>query len=174
MERNNVKGEPLLLPSRKVLFLPLHLKLKQFGKSLHKESAAFKYLQDFFPKLSAEKFKTGVGVGLQITIIECKEFPKNLTRMEKAVGNSFVVVVRDFLVNHEAEKYLMLVETLRTTEKWAAGYLSISISLPLILINPRITWGAYSAEQGGRFHQDILDFETRYQGSYNENMGVDL
>jgi hypothetical protein len=30
--------------------------------------------------------------------------------------------------------------------------------------------GAYSEEQGGRFHQDILDFECRYQGQYNENM----
>ena len=30
--------------------------------------------------------------------------------------------------------------------------------------------GAYSEEQGEHFHQDILDFERRYQGQYNENM----
>ena len=30
--------------------------------------------------------------------------------------------------------------------------------------------GAQSEEQGERFHQDILDFEHRYQGQYNENM----
>jgi hypothetical protein len=30
--------------------------------------------------------------------------------------------------------------------------------------------GAYSEEQGERFHQDILDFERHYQGQYNENM----
>ena len=30
--------------------------------------------------------------------------------------------------------------------------------------------GAYSEEQGERFHQDIFDFERRYQGQYNENM----
>ena len=30
--------------------------------------------------------------------------------------------------------------------------------------------GAYSEEQSKRFHQDILDFEHRYQGQYNENM----
>jgi hypothetical protein len=29
---------------------------------------------------------------------------------------------------------------------------------------------AYSEEQGGRFHQDILEFECRYQGQYKENM----
>ena len=28
--------------------------------------------------------------------------------------------------------------------------------------------GACSEEQGKRFHQDILDFERRYQGQYNE------
>jgi len=30
--------------------------------------------------------------------------------------------------------------------------------------------GAYSEEQGERFHHDIKDFEVRYQGKYNENM----
>ena len=30
--------------------------------------------------------------------------------------------------------------------------------------------GAYSEDQGERFHKDILDFEHRYQGEYNENM----
>ena len=30
--------------------------------------------------------------------------------------------------------------------------------------------GAHSEEQGERFHQDILDFEHRYQGQYNKNM----
>ena len=30
--------------------------------------------------------------------------------------------------------------------------------------------GAYSEEHGERFHQDIKDFESRYQGQYNKNM----
>ena len=29
---------------------------------------------------------------------------------------------------------------------------------------------AYSEEHGERFHQDIKDFESRYQGQYNKNM----
>ena len=29
---------------------------------------------------------------------------------------------------------------------------------------------AYSVEQEERFHQDVMDFERRYQGQYNENM----
>ncbi|GBP38096.1 hypothetical protein EVAR_80377_1 [Eumeta japonica] len=30
--------------------------------------------------------------------------------------------------------------------------------------------GAYSEKQGERFHQDIMNFEQRCQGQYNENM----
>ena len=30
--------------------------------------------------------------------------------------------------------------------------------------------GAYSEEQGKRFHQNLKNFEKRYQGQYNENM----
>jgi hypothetical protein len=30
--------------------------------------------------------------------------------------------------------------------------------------------GAHSEEQGGRFHENILDFERRYQAQHNENM----
>lgn len=30
--------------------------------------------------------------------------------------------------------------------------------------------GAYAEEQGERFHQDLLDFECRYLGTYNENI----
>ena len=33
--------------------------------------------------------------------------------------------------------------------------------------------GAYSEEQGERFHLDILDFEHRYQLQYNEKMIMD-
>ncbi|XP_061421616.1 uncharacterized protein LOC133350847 [Lethenteron reissneri] len=63
--RNNVKWEPLVDPW-KVLMPPLHINLglmKQFVRAVDKESAAFKNLQDFFPKLSEAKVKTGVFVG---------------------------------------------------------------------------------------------------------------
>ena len=40
--------------------------MKQFVKALTKEGACFKYIQDKFPNLSAEKVKQGVFVGPQI------------------------------------------------------------------------------------------------------------
>src|SRR5687768_10602276 len=95
---------------------PLHIKLglmKQFVTVLNKESAAFKYLHDFFPKLSEAKVKAGVFVGPQINkIMESEEFPKKLTRKEKTAWDSFVAVVSGFLGNHRAENYVELVETL--------------------------------------------------------------
>ncbi|XP_051552787.1 uncharacterized protein LOC127440312 [Myxocyprinus asiaticus] len=172
--RNNVKWEPLVDP-RKVLMPPLHIKLglmKQFVRALDKESAAFKYLQDFFPKLSEAKVKAGVFVGPQIKkILECNEFPKKLTSKEKAAWNSFVAVVRGFLGNHKAENYVELVETLVKNY----GTMGCRMSLKVHILDAHLdkfkeNMGAYSEEQGERFHQDILDFERRYQGQYNENM----
>ncbi|XP_058883872.1 uncharacterized protein LOC131737639 [Acipenser ruthenus] len=172
--RNNVKWEPLVDP-RKVLMPPLHIKLglmKQFVRALDKESAAFKYLQDFFPELSEAKVKAGVFVGPQIKmILECNEFPKKLTSKEKAAWNSFVAVVRGFLGNHKAENYVELVETLVKNY----GTMGCRMSLKVHILDAHLdkfkeNMGAYSEEQGERFHQDILDFEHRYQGQYNENM----
>ena len=95
--KNNVKWEPLMDP-RKVLMPPLHIKLvliKQFVTALDKESAAFSYLRDFFPRLSEAKVKAGVFVGPEIKkIMECNEFHNKLTIKEKAAWNSFVAVVR--------------------------------------------------------------------------------
>ncbi|KAL7851918.1 hypothetical protein SRHO_G00177030 [Serrasalmus rhombeus] len=172
--QNNVKWEPLVDP-RKVLMPPLHIKLgliKQFVRALDKESRAFNYLQDLFPKLSEAKIKAGVFVGPQIKkIIECSEFPKKLNRKERTAWNSFVAVVRGFLGNHKDENYVQLVQTL--IKNYAAMGCRMSLKIHIFdahLDKFKENMGAYSEEQGERFHQDIMNFECRYQGQYNENM----
>lgn len=58
----HIQHEPLVNP-HKVLFPPRHIKLgvmKQFVIVVDKESAAFKHLQDLFPKLSGAKVKAGI------------------------------------------------------------------------------------------------------------------
>ncbi|KAL6478203.1 hypothetical protein MHYP_G00140380 [Metynnis hypsauchen] len=172
--KNNVKWEPLVDP-RKVLMPPLHIKLgliKQFVRALDKESRAFNYLQDLFPKLSEAKIKAGVFVGPQIKkIIECSEFPKKLNRKERTAWNSFVAVVRGFLGNHKDENYVQLVQTL--IKNYAAMGCRMSLKIHILdahLDKFKENMGAYSEEQGERFHQDIMNFERRYQGQYNENM----
>ncbi|XP_071538386.1 uncharacterized protein [Panulirus ornatus] len=109
---NSIKWKPLVDP-RKVLMPPLHIQLafmKQFVTALDKESAAFKSLQDFFPKVSEAKVKDGVFVIPQLKILECKEFPRKLTKKEKAAWYNFVAVGCVFLGNHKAENYVELVE----------------------------------------------------------------
>jgi hypothetical protein len=172
--RHNVKWEPLVDP-QKVLMPPLHIKLglmKQFVTGLDKESSAFKYLQDFFPKLSEAKVKAGVFIGPQIKkIMECNEFPKKLTCKEKTAWNSFIAVVQGFLGNHKAENYVELVENLVKNY----GTMGCRMSFKVHILDAHLdkfkeNMGAYSEEQGERFHQDMLNFERRYQGQYNENM----
>lgn len=172
--KSNVKWEPLIEPT-KVLMPPLHIKLglvKQFVKALDKESAAFKYLEDLFPRLSEAKVKAGIFVGPQIKkIIECDEFTKKLTRTEKAAWKSFVAVVQGFLGNYKAENYKQLVKTLIKNYAKMGCRMSLKVHiLDAHLDKFKENMGDYSEEQGERFHQDIMDFERRYQGQYNENM----
>ena len=100
--KSNIKWDPLIDPS-KILMSPLHIKLgliKQFVKALDKNSDAFKYLQNCFPKISEAKIKAGIFVGPQIRkILECNKFLEKLSTTERAAWNSFVVVVRWFLSN---------------------------------------------------------------------------
>ncbi|KAL6469174.1 hypothetical protein MHYP_G00226980 [Metynnis hypsauchen] len=125
-----------------------------------------------FKMLSEAKIKAGVFVGPQIRkIIECSEFPKKLNRKERAAWNSFVAVLRGFLGNHKDENYVQLVQTL--IKNYAA--MGFRMSLKIHILNAHLdkfkeNMGAYSEEQGERFHQDIMNFERRYQGQYNENM----
>ena len=51
---------------------PLHIKLglmKQFVKALNKKGICFKYMQEKFPSVNAEKVKEGVFVGPQIRVL---------------------------------------------------------------------------------------------------------
>ncbi|XP_076314715.1 uncharacterized protein LOC143227057 [Tachypleus tridentatus] len=160
-----------------LLFPPLHIKLglmKQIDTSFDKESATFKNLRDFYPKLSEAKIKAGVFVGPQIKkILEHTEYPNKLSRKKEKAWGSFVAVVRGFLGNHKAENYVELIETLVKNY----GKMGCRMSLKVHILDTHLdkfkNMGAYSEEQGGRFHQDILDFERRYEGTYNENMMVD-
>ena len=62
---------------------PLHIKLglmKQFVKALDHDSAAFRYLLSYFPKLSEAKIKGGVFNGPQIRkIMQSTDFQNMLT-----------------------------------------------------------------------------------------------
>jgi hypothetical protein len=79
-------------------------------------------------------------------------------------------VVRGFLGKHKAENYVELVEILVKNYSKMGCRMSLKVHILDAHHDTFKNTGAYSEEQGERFHQDILDFERRYQGQYNENM----
>ena len=107
----NVKSIPPINP-KKVLLPPLHIKLgliKQFVKALDKDGAAFKYLQNRFPKLSEAKVKGGIFIGPQVKLIlKSDEFLKTLSAVEKDAWICFAAVVQEFLGNNNEDNYAEL------------------------------------------------------------------
>src|SRR6218665_172684 len=163
-----------VIEPHKALMPPLHIKLgliKQFVTALDKGSAAFK-IQDRCPKAVRAKAKVGIFVGQQIKkIIECDEFANLLNRMGKTAWNSFGAVVHGFLGNHKAENYVQLNQSLIKNYAKVGCRMSLKVHiLDAYLQKFKDNMGAYLEEQDERFHQDILDFERRYQEQYNENM----
>jgi len=98
----NVENQPLVEAS-KILLPSMHLKLgqmKNFVKAMNQEEAAFTYLREKFPRLSAAKLKEGIFIGPQIRdIIKDEYFDKLLQGDEKAAWDSFEFAVKVFLGN---------------------------------------------------------------------------
>lgn len=146
--------------------------MKQFVKALNPNSEAFEYLKGFFPKLSEAKVKAGIFVGPQIKqIMSSDDFTEFLNAHEKQAWESLKAVVNGFLGNNRADNYEELIETMLESFK----IMGCRMSQKLHMLHSHLdqfkdNMGAYSEEQGERFHQDVMDFEQRYQGQYNENM----
>jgi len=170
----NVKYQPLVSQD-KVLMLPLHIKLgliKQFVKALDHNSEAFKYLQTVFPKLSEAKIKGGIFVGPQVKkLMQDEEFMKKLRPIERKAWKRFMDVVEGFLGNHKVADKKKVVQNHKTAYKAMGCRMSIKLHvLHSHLEVFKSNTGAYYEEQGERFHQDLQDFEKRYQGQYHERM----
>ena len=107
---------PALVDRSNVILPPLHINLglsKQFVKALNKEGACFRYIQDKFPNLSAEKVKQSVFVGPQIrTLTKDPQFLSTMTDVEKKAWFSFVEVVPKFLGNTKDPDYQNIVENM--------------------------------------------------------------
>ena len=91
----NVVALPLV-PQNKIILPPMHIKLglfKQFVKGLRKDSPAFEFLHQCFPKLSDAKIKEDVFVGPQIRKLILNDmFDKTPNETELAAWKSFIQV----------------------------------------------------------------------------------
>jgi hypothetical protein len=84
--------------------------------------------------------------------------------------NAFKVIAK-FLGNYKDPNYKQIVD--KMLEKFIA--LSCAMSLKVHFLNAHLDYfpknlGAVSEQHGERFHQDIEEMETRYQGRWNVNM----
>lgn len=167
-----------LIPPEKVLLPPLHIKLgliKQFVKSLPRDGNCFRYLCSKFPKLSEAKLKEGVFTGPDIRkLLSDPLFVENMNEKEKEAWSSFKNVVLKFLGNDKDPDYKNIVQCMLTAYKEQGCKMSLKVHF----LHSHVDYfpknlGAYSEEQGERFHQDVRDFERRYQGRWDVNMLAD-
>ena len=153
----------------------LHIKLgliKQFVKALDKDGAAFKYLQNLFSKLLEVKVKGDIFIGPQVKLIlKSDEFFETLSAVEKDAWICFAAVVQGFLGNNKKDNCAELVANLVNSY----GNMGCRLPMKVHMLDAHLdefkeNLGAYSEEHSERFHQDIQDFESRFQEKFNENM----
>lgn len=175
---NNVIGTSLISRD-KVLLPPLHIKLglaKQFVKAMcRNESEAFMYIFQIFPNLSEAKIRGGIFTGPDVRkLLKDDDFEKKMTSKEKVAWQSFREVTKKFLGNNKDPDYVNIV----TKMVRSFGELGCLMNLKLHFLHSHLDFfpenlGAFSEEQGERMHQDLSEFETRYQGVWGKNMMAD-
>ena len=126
----------------------------------------------YFPNFPRPKFYGGIFIGPQVKlIIKSNEFLKTLSAVEKDAWVCFAAVVPGFLENNKEDNYAELV----ANSVNSCGNMGCRMLMKVHMLDVHLdefikNLGAYFEEHGERFHQDIKDFESRYQGQYNKNM----
>jgi hypothetical protein len=176
--QHNVTHPPLI-PPRKILLPPLHIKLglfKQFIKSLESENAK-EFLAELFPKMTDAKLKEGVFVGPQLRRImeNYEEFSALLNTNERRAWETLVSVTKGFLGKHRDSNYKDLVSDMLK----AFEIQKVRMSLKVHFLNSHLDFfhddfGNVTDEHGERFHQTILTIEKRYSGRADERMMGDF
>ena len=89
-------------------------------------------------------------------------------KLESEAWKAFVLVVKNFLGNNKTSNYEKLINNMI----YAFKNLGCNMSIKMHYLFSHIdrlpeNLGAMSDEQGERFHQDIKEMETRYQGRWD-------
>lgn len=162
--------KPPLVPASKILMPPLHIKIglvtQLFKKIFQKNSAVRNVLHNIFPTLSQAKMKAGVYDGPQIRkIFENKDLPKALKTEEYHAFSCLKEVSENFLGNERAPNYRQLIkDMMKSYEKLD---INITIKMHSLICHLDLfknSCGAFSDEQGERFHQDLKTNEDEYAG----------
>ena len=175
-ERNVINNLPV--DRDRILLPPLHIKLgliKQFTKTLDKDGDCFTYLCQAFPGLNMEKLKAGIFDGPHIRqLIRDPEFENTMNEVELEAWKAFVLVVKNFLGNNKARNYAELINNMLAAFRNLGCNMSVKMHY-LFSDMDRFpeNLGSMSDKQEERFHQDLKEMETRYQGHWDAVMMAD-
>ena len=97
-----------------------------------------------------------------------------MTELESEAWKAFVLVVKNFLGNKKTSNYEELINNMI----YAFKNLGYNMSIKMHYLFSHIdrfpeNLGAMSDEQGERFHQDIKELETTYQGRWDAALMAD-
>jgi hypothetical protein len=169
----NVVRAPLVPPA-KILMPPLHIKIglttQLFKKIYQQNTEVIKVLKTMFPNLSDAKLKAGVYDGPQIREMFKKEvlLKQKMSRDEIHAFTCLQNVCEKFLGNQRARNYRQLVKDMITS--YAKLNINITIKMHSLICHLDLfkdNCGAYSDEQGERFHQDLKRNEEDYFNMVN-------
>ena len=122
-----------------------------------------------------EKLKAGIFDGPQIQqLIRDPEFEDPMNEVELEAWKAFVLVMKNFLSNNKARNYAELVNNILTTFRNLGCNMSVKMHYLFSHVDqfPE-NMGSMSYEQGEKFHQDLKEMETRYQGRWDPVMMAD-
>jgi hypothetical protein len=162
--------KPPLIPRCKILFPPLHIKIglvKQLFKKIYETNEkAGSRLCKIFPRLSKQKIEAGVFDGPQIRqIFKDSGLPTVLSEDQSHALSCLIKVCENFLGNNRAPDYSKLVKEMALSYDKLGINVTIKIhSLLCHLDLFKENCGAFSDEQGERFHQDLKKTEENYKG----------
>lgn len=162
--------KPPLIPISKILMPPLHIKIglvTQLFKKLYERNSKIRAtLFSIFPSLSEAKIKAGVYDGPQIEeLFQDNDLPKILTVEENYAFDSLKSVCKGFLGNKRDINHTDLIR--KMMESFEKLGINITIKMHSLICHLDIfkeSCGAYSDEQGERFHQDLKKNEADYAG----------
>ena len=109
-----------------------------------------------------------------LTVIRDPEFENSMNKVEQEAWKAFVMVVKNFLGNNKARNYAQLVNNMLT----AFRNLGCSVSVKMHNLFSHMdrfpeNLGSMSDELGERFHQNLKEMETMYQGRWDAVMMAD-
>jgi hypothetical protein len=170
----NIVAEPLV-PLEKVLLPPLHIKIEimtQIMKVFVQRPELSKFIHEKFPRLSEAKIQNGVFNGPDIrSLMKDKKFPKILSKQEKRVWEAFRDVIDNFFGNFKSRNYRKIVANLMDAMKECGCKMTVKTHF----LDQHVDYfpsnlGQYSEEQGERFHQELMQFESRYNRIVKKNI----